>query len=246
MFIVNNGILERAASMSGSETNYKSGQGYIKIGNEPGDMQIANNEGVINAGRGSGIIVYNIKIYATALTYNEALHNYILDAVNKSDIINRNRSLDMITQKLTYNECCSYVPTFLISGDLRLILNKNADGSKTGKEESESNVDITYVNPYDPTRNFTVEGCQIRKHGQSTLTYFPNSLRSLRSIFNLPICSSCGPCEKLKRATFIPSSINALITASLSVDGPNVQIIFVLLVINSSFLFMVSFFKCSC
>lgn len=177
MFIINNGILERAASMSGSETNYKSGQGYIKIGNEPGDMQIPNNEGVINVGRGSGIIVYNIKIYATALTYNEALHNYILDAVNKSDIINRNRSLDMITQKLTYNECCSYVPTFLISGDLRLILNKNADGSKAGKEESESNVDITYVNPYDPTRNFSVEGCQIRKHGQSTLTYPITSMK---------------------------------------------------------------------
>ena len=29
MFIINNGILERAASMSGSETNYKSGQATL-------------------------------------------------------------------------------------------------------------------------------------------------------------------------------------------------------------------------
>jgi hypothetical protein len=122
-------------------------------------LQIVNNEGIIKAGLGSGIIVYNIKIYASALTYNEALHNYILDTVNKSEIINRNRSLNMLTQKLTYEDCCSYVPTFLITGDLRKILNKNEDGSKAGKEESESNVNIEYVNPYDPTRNFSVTNC---------------------------------------------------------------------------------------
>ena len=55
------------------------------------------------------------------------------------------------------------------------------------------------------------------------------SSRSLRSIVSLPNCSSCPPCEKLKRATFMPSSIRLRITFSSSVDGPNVHTIFVFL-----------------
>lgn len=177
LFIINNGILERAATMSGDVDNYSNSYGFIQIGNKSGDQQVADKSGNIYAGKGSGIIVYNIKVYNKALSYNEALHNYILDATEKTDIINRNRFLNVDTGLLSYQDCCGYVPTFLITGDLTQILNKNKDGHKAGKEDSESNVNIVYTNPYDPTRNFTVNNCQIRKHGQSTLTYPITSMK---------------------------------------------------------------------
>lgn len=177
LFIVNNGILERAATMEGAKQDYASSTGYIQIGNKNGDMQIPDNSGNVYLGKGSGIIVYNIKIYNTALTYNAALQNYMLGASNKADIINRNRILNFDNGVLSYQDCCGYVPTFLITGDLTKILNKNKSGDKAGKKDSESNVNIVYTNPYDPTRNFSVNNCQIRKHGQSTLTYPITSMK---------------------------------------------------------------------
>jgi hypothetical protein len=65
-------------------------------------MQIPDNSGKVYLGKGSGIIVYNIKIYNTALTYNAALQNYMLGASNKADIINRNRILNFDNGVLSY------------------------------------------------------------------------------------------------------------------------------------------------
>jgi hypothetical protein len=85
--------------------------------------------------------------------------------------------MDFTRDKLLYEQCCNYVPTFLITGDLTNILNILSNGQTIGKEASESNVGIIYKNPYDPTRNFSVDSCQIRKHGQSTLTYPITSMK---------------------------------------------------------------------
>ena len=40
-------------------------------------------------------------------------------------------------------------------------------------------------------------------------------------------CSSCVPCEKFKRATFMPASMSSESISSLSLAGPSVQMIFV-------------------
>ena len=40
-------------------------------------------------------------------------------------------------------------------------------------------------------------------------------------------CSSCVPCEKFNRATFMPARISASIIVGLFVAGPRVQTIFV-------------------
>ena len=47
---------------------------------------------------------------------------------------------------------------------------------------------------------------------------------------NLFLCSSCEPCEKLNRATFMPASMISRSFSSLSLDGPKVQIILVFLI----------------
>jgi hypothetical protein len=98
--IVNNGILERSALMDGGIDSYASTTGFIQIGHKEGDIDINNNEG-----KGSGIIVYNIKVYPKALTYAEALQNYILDATDKSTIISRNRAYNMDNNVLEYDKC---------------------------------------------------------------------------------------------------------------------------------------------
>ncbi|OQA06264.1 MAG: hypothetical protein BWY65_02230 [Firmicutes bacterium ADurb.Bin373] len=58
-------------------------------------------------------------------------------------------------------------------------------------------------------------------------TYLPHSSAACRiaSIFRL--CSSCVPCEKFRRATFIPASINFFKIFTLSLAGPIVQTILV-------------------
>lgn len=174
IYIINNGILERSALMSGGAQDYSSEIETIQIGNKDKDKQING----VDSGKGSGIIVYNIKVYKNkALSYTAALQNYIIDAPNKGDIINRNRAMDFAHDTLLYEQCCNYIPTFLITGDLTNILNILSNGQTIGKEASESNVGIIYKNPYDPTRNFSVDSCQIRKHGQSTLTYPITSMK---------------------------------------------------------------------
>ena len=54
-----------------------------------------------------------------------------------------------------------------------------------------------------------------------------SSPRTLRKRSMRARCSSCDPCEKLKRATSMPAPIRARSDASSSTDGPSVQTIFV-------------------
>jgi hypothetical protein len=63
-YIVNNGILERAASASGKSFLT---QGPIVIGNSA-----------------SGVRVYNIRVYNYAITYTQAYNNYLYDSENKA------------------------------------------------------------------------------------------------------------------------------------------------------------------
>jgi hypothetical protein len=63
-YIVNNGILERAAIASGQSFVTEGG---IKIG-----------------GAKSGVRVYNIRIYNYAISYTDAYNNYLYDSENKA------------------------------------------------------------------------------------------------------------------------------------------------------------------
>ena len=49
------------------------------------------------------------------------------------------------------------------------------------------------------------------------------------------LCSSCEPCEKLSRATFIPASINCSSSSGDSLAGPIVHTIFVFLITKRPF-----------
>ena len=152
VYIVNNGVLERAASY-GTAASYLSSFGNIKIGDS-----------------GSGVRVYNIRGYNKALTYEEALNNYIYDSNNKAAIINKN---DIFTSSvIDYNKVKNKIDTITITGNLETLLTQS-----TNKDDSTTTVNIKRECITDASKTFEVINGMIRKHGQSTLNYPITSLK---------------------------------------------------------------------
>jgi hypothetical protein len=152
VFIVNNGILERAAQY-GTAASYLSSYGNIKIGDSE-----------------SGVRVYNIRGYDKALSYDEALSNYTYDSDNKAVVINRN---DIFTSSIIdYTKVKNKIDTVVISGNLDALL-----AQETLKDDSTTTVNIKRECITDASKSFEVINGMIRKHGQSTLNYPITSLK---------------------------------------------------------------------
>lgn len=152
VYIVNNGILERAYTY-GTASAYLSSAGNIKIG-----------------GSESGVRVYNIRAYNKALTYDEALNNFIYDSEDKATIINRN---DIFTSSvIDYTKVKNKIDTIVIEGDLTALLTQ-----ASGKDESTTTVNFKRECITDASKSFEVTNGMIRKHGQSTLNYPITSLK---------------------------------------------------------------------
>lgn len=165
-YIINNGILERGALASGMSFNTS---GSIKIGDS-----------------NSGVRIYSIRIYDKAISYSDAYNNFVYDSSKKVQLVKRNDILDQ--GEISFDKCRNVIDTIVITGDLGNILNQNAN-----KEDSETDVMIERYCYYDETKDFQigdviddpdtpgkkkiVNGCQIRKHGQSTLNYPISSMK---------------------------------------------------------------------
>lgn len=102
VYIVNNGVLERAANY-GQSSNYVSDNGNIVIGNAE-----------------SGVRVYNIRGYDKALTPDEELNNYIYDSDNKAEILSRNDIF--LSSVIDYTKVKNKIDTFVVTGDLTQLL----------------------------------------------------------------------------------------------------------------------------
>lgn len=150
-YIVNNGILERAASASGKSFNTP---GYIKIG-----------------GTASGVRVYNLRVYNYSISYSDAYNNYLYDSDNKATIALNNDVLDA-SGNISFDLCKNKLDTILISGNLSNILS-----GQTDKDGSTTDVTIERFCPSDSSKNFKINNVQIRKHGQSTLNYPITSMK---------------------------------------------------------------------
>lgn len=150
-YIVNNGVLERAALASGKSFDT---EGPIKIG-----------------GTASGVKVYNLRIYNYSLTYAQAYNNFLYDSENKAKIADNNNILDA-GGNISFDLCKNKLDTILISGDLSNILSGQSD-----KDTSTTNVTLERFCPSDSSKNFKINNIQIRKHGQSTLNYPITSMK---------------------------------------------------------------------
>ena len=148
IFIVNNGIAERAAGWKGYNASaFNANSGNIKFG-----------------GVNSGVRVYNMRCYSKAITITNAYNNYVYDSDNKHEIVSANNiySLGEINMPL----CRQKLDVIVIKGNLSNVLSRN-----TTKSGSNTACDITRYCINDPTKDFTVTHGRIRKHGQSTLNY---------------------------------------------------------------------------
>ena len=148
IFIVNNGIVERAAGWKDYNPSvFNSNSGNIKIG-----------------GVNSGIRVYGMRCYSKAITITNAYDNFVYDSENKKDIIAKNNIYK--SGVIDQNLCADLSDVIIIKGNLSAVLDR--DTTKSG-----SNVacDIQRINLKDSTKDFVVTHGRIRKHGQSTLNY---------------------------------------------------------------------------
>lgn len=150
-YIINNGILERAASASGKSFIT---EGAIKIG-----------------GTTSGVRIYNIRIYNYSISYTDAYNNFLYDSPDKASIADRNAILDG-SGAISFDLCKNKIDTILISGNLSNILSGQSD-----KDTSATNVTLERFCPSDSTKNFKINNVKIRKHGQSTLNYPITSMK---------------------------------------------------------------------
>lgn len=163
VYIINNGILERAGEM-GYTGSYLSDNGNITIG-----------------GTDSIIKVYSIRIYDKPLTYQQELNNFIFDSLDKTTIISRNQLFK--NEQLDYDLVSNKIDTILIEGLAGTSEQGQAYGglsrifSGTEKSDSETTVNIRRTCIADDTKQFYVTKAMIRKHGQSTINYPITSLK---------------------------------------------------------------------
>jgi hypothetical protein len=149
VYIVNNGIFERAGEINGSIDSVLKTNGYIKFG-----------------GSRSGVKIYSLRVYNKALTYTQAYDNFIYDAPNKIELRNNNDILNDETELIDYDKCLKKMDVILIEGNLTDLLK-----SGTNKEDSETDVTISRFSRNNPDKEFVCKNAKIRKHGQSTLNY---------------------------------------------------------------------------
>ena len=164
VYIINNGILERAAEI-----------GYT-------DSYVSDNGKIIIGGTDSIIRVYTIRAYDKPLTYQQELNNFIFDSLDKTTIISRNQLFR--NEQLDYDLVSNKIDTLLIEGlpgeseqgESYKGLTNILSGS-TSKKDSETTVNIRRTCIADDTKQFYVTKAMIRKHGQSTINYPITSLK---------------------------------------------------------------------
>jgi len=101
LYIVTNGILERAAL--GQGYSFARSSGNIKLG-----------------GSASGVKIYCLRVYNSRISYQAAYDNYVFDSENKAKIYAQNDIF--ATGTISYEKCRNKIDTILISGNLTNIL----------------------------------------------------------------------------------------------------------------------------
>ena len=150
VFIINNGILERAASI-GSPIS-PDDTGNIVIG-----------------GTDSSIRIYMIRAYRQKLTPKQCLDNYMFDNPSNIELLSRN-DVYGILGNITKDKMSEKQDIITIEGNLDDLLNN-------GERKENSTVTIERISATDSSSNFRIVDCRIRNHGQSTLSYPITSMK---------------------------------------------------------------------
>ena len=151
MFIVNNGILERAASFAATDV--------FQVGD---NLHIGSD--------GCTVKIHSIRIYDKALTADEAFCNYAVDSDNLVEIASNNDILNESTGLIDADKVNAKVPIMIITGDMQPIFDATS-------KDATVYVDLEYRNLQDQSKNFTATHVRMRPQGTSSLGYPRKNLR---------------------------------------------------------------------
>lgn len=150
LYIVNNGILERAAL-------YESGDVF----NVQDTLRIAPVGCVVK--------LRTIRIYNRNLTVEEAFCNYAVDAPNMLEVINKNDIFDGMG-RIDADKVNANIPIMIITGDMSAVFNAT-------NKNAESRADVEYIDLQDPTKSFNGTDIKWKPQGTSSLGYPRKNLR---------------------------------------------------------------------
>lgn len=153
MYLVVNGILDRAAQFTSTDSVGDTSEDYFVIGNLNGKATIK---------------IHTIRIYRRALTLDECVDNYIADSgairknYLKNDIYNTDKTAIDVDKILSGD---INIPVMTIYGDVTSSI------VKVFNKKSNVPVDILYKDPADPQFNFFAHDCWISNQGTSSMNY---------------------------------------------------------------------------
>ena len=150
IYIVNNGILERATRFAAND-NF----------NASGNLIIGSN--------GCTIRLYSIRVYERALTVDEAFCNYAVDSPNLITIAANNDIYDQDSGAISVDKVNAHIPVMIITGDISYILGITDKSHKN--DWNPTPVQIEYRDMQNPERNFFLDDADIRLQGTSSISY---------------------------------------------------------------------------
>ena len=169
LMIYVNGVLDRAGrwgngtvnSDSVTWTNPNPENQCILIGNTTGE---------------AGIKIYNIRIYRSSFEPEQAFMNYVIDqGKNIKKILDKNHVLNEDgTGNIDFSLVKDKIPTIVLSTDYVGINNQK-------DKKNNTQYDMQYYDPIDPTLNFYVRNGWLSCQGTSSMNY---PTKNLRPYFN--------------------------------------------------------------
>ena len=150
IYIVNNGILERASRFATTDN-------------------FTVNENIIIGSTGCMIRVHSIRVYDRAISVDESFCNYAVDSPNLINIATNNDIFDATTGEISVDKVNARIPVMIITGDISYILGITDKSQKNAWNPYP--VNIEFRNMQNPEMNFYIDDADIRLQGTSSISY---------------------------------------------------------------------------
>lgn len=148
IYIVVNGVLERAQIYSNNDKIYSNA--YLRIGTGNGGCKVR---------------LHSIRVYDRALTVDEAFSNYVIDSPNSQIIYEKNNVIKKgTTNEIGFDEVANKLPVMIFTGNMKELV-------EAGQDKNWRIFDVEYVNRQEPERSFMAFNCQMKLQGTSSLGY---------------------------------------------------------------------------
>lgn len=147
IYIVVNGVLERAALYDNTDSIYSSA--FLSIGDPNGGCKVR---------------LRSIRVYNKALSVDEAFNNYVVDSDDVQAIYEKNNVLKAGTTEIGFDEVANKLPVMIFTGDMNELTSR-------GQDKGWRYFDVEYINRQEPERNFVSFNCRLKLQGTSSLGY---------------------------------------------------------------------------